>query len=86
MIYIPPLPPSTVRQWKKDIKSKYAALVNDNERLKKCLGDREEDYAAEGRFEAEPTDGRRAAIIRITRKTTAARARVVEGKSRRRRN
>lgn len=27
------LPPRSVRQWKKDIKSKYAALVNENERL-----------------------------------------------------
>ena len=54
------LSPRSVRQWKKDIKSKYAALVNDNERLRKCLGDREkENYAKERRFEAEPTDRRR---------------------------
>ena len=33
----------SVRQWKKDIKSKYAALVKDNDRLQKCLGDREEE-------------------------------------------
>ena len=26
--------PRSVRQWKKDIKSEYAALVNDNKRLK----------------------------------------------------
>ena len=32
-----------MRQWKKDIKSKYVALVNNNERLRKCLGDREEE-------------------------------------------
>ena len=37
------LSPRSVRQWKKDIKSKYAALVNDNERLRKCLDDREEE-------------------------------------------
>ena len=37
------LSPRSVRQWKKDIKSKYAALVNENERLRKCLGDREEE-------------------------------------------
>ena len=36
------------------------------------------------RFEAEPTDRGQEAIIQITRKTTAARARVVEGKTRRR--
>ena len=54
------LSPRSVRQWKKDIKSKYAALVNDNERLRKCLGDIEkENYAKERRFEAEPTDRRR---------------------------
>ena len=29
----------SVRQWKKDIKSKYAALVNDKERLGKCLSE-----------------------------------------------
>ena len=37
------LSPRSVRQWKKDIKSKYAASVNDNERLRKCVGDREEE-------------------------------------------
>jgi len=37
------LSPRSVRQWKKDIKAKYAALVNDNERLRKCLSDREEE-------------------------------------------
>ena len=37
------LSPRSVRQWKKDIKSKYAALVYDNERLRRCLGDREEE-------------------------------------------
>ena len=33
----------SVRQWKKDIKSKYAALVNDKERLGKCLSEKEEE-------------------------------------------
>ena len=37
------LSPRTVRQWRKDIKSKYAASVSENERLKKCLDDREEE-------------------------------------------
>ena len=37
------LSPRSVRQWKKDVKSKYAALVNDNETLRKCLDDREEE-------------------------------------------
>ena len=37
--------PRSVRQWKKDTKSKYAALVGDHERLRKCLGDREEEIA-----------------------------------------
>ena len=32
-----------MRQWKRDIRSKYAALVSDNEALRKCLGDREEE-------------------------------------------
>ena len=39
------LSPRSVRKWKKDIKSKYAALVNDNGRLRKCLDDREEEIA-----------------------------------------
>ena len=30
------LSPRTVRQWKKDMKSKYAASVSENERLRKC--------------------------------------------------
>ena len=33
----------TVRQWRKDIKSKYAASVSENETLKKCLDEREEE-------------------------------------------
>ena len=37
------LSPRSVRQWKKDIKAKYAALNNDNEKLRKCLSDREEE-------------------------------------------
>ena len=37
------LSPRSARKWKNDIKSKYAALVNDNERLRKCLGDREKE-------------------------------------------
>ena len=37
------LSPRTVRQWKKDIKSKYAASVSKNERLRKCLDDKEEE-------------------------------------------
>ena len=37
------LTPRTVRQWRKDIKSKYEASVSDNERLRKCLDDREEE-------------------------------------------
>jgi len=37
------LSPRSVRQWKKDIKAKYAALVNDNEKLRKCLSVREEE-------------------------------------------
>ena len=37
------LSPRTVRQWRKDIKSKYVASVSENERLKKCLDDREEE-------------------------------------------
>ena len=37
------LSPRTVRQWRKDIKSKYAASVSENERLRKCLDDREEE-------------------------------------------
>ena len=35
--------PRTVRQWKKDIKSKYAASVSKNETLRKCLDDREDE-------------------------------------------
>ena len=37
------LSPRTVRQWRKDNKSKYAVSVSDNERLRKCLDDRKED-------------------------------------------
>ena len=37
------LTPRTVRQWRKDIKSTYEASVSDNERLRKCLDDREEE-------------------------------------------
>ena len=37
------LSPRTVRQWRKDNKSKYAASVSDNERLRKCLDDRKEE-------------------------------------------
>ena len=33
----------SVRQCKKDIKSRCAALVNDKERLRKCLSDKEEE-------------------------------------------
>lgn len=33
----------SVRQWKKDTKSKYAALVIDKERLGKCLTEKEEE-------------------------------------------
>jgi len=32
-----------VRQWKKDTKSKYAALVIDKESLGKCLSEKEEE-------------------------------------------
>ena len=39
----------SVRQWKKDIKLKYAALVNDNKKLRKCLGDREEEITVRDR-------------------------------------
>ena len=35
--------PQTVRQWRKDIKSKYKASVSENERHRKCLDDREEE-------------------------------------------
>ena len=37
------LSPRTVRQWRKDNKSKYAVFVSDNERLRKCLDDRKEE-------------------------------------------
>ena len=37
------LTPRMVRQRRKDIKSKYEASVSDNERLRKCLDDREEE-------------------------------------------
>ena len=47
--------PQTVRQWRKDIKSKYAASVRKNERHRKCLDDREEEIT---RFEAGATVGR----------------------------
>ena len=32
-----------MRQWRKEKKSKYAASVSDNERLRKCLDDRKEE-------------------------------------------
>ena len=37
------LSPRTVKQWRKGIKSKYAASVSENERLRKCLDDRKEE-------------------------------------------
>ena len=47
--------PQTVRQWRKDIKSKYKASVSEIERHRKCLDDREEEIT---RFEAGATVGR----------------------------
>ena len=32
-----------MRQWRKDIKSKYASSVSENERHRKCLDDKEEE-------------------------------------------
>lgn len=32
----------TARKWEKDLKSKYAAIASDSERLRKCLDDGEE--------------------------------------------
>ena len=71
----PGLSPQTVRQWRKDIKSKHAASVSENERLRKCLDDREgKNYATKRRFEAGATVGRPALIVRVQRKTTGTRA------------
>ena len=75
------LSPRSVRQWKKDIKAKYAALVNDNEKLRKCLSDREEEITQR---KEDLKRNQQMEDERITRKTTAARAGVVEGKARRR--
>ena len=63
----------SVRQWKKDIKSKYAALVNDKERLGKCLSEKEEEIERRLRsFETRTTTGRRAAVMGAARKTAGA--------------
>lgn len=32
-----------MKQWKKDIKAKYAALISNTKKLRMCLGDREEE-------------------------------------------
>ena len=66
------LSPRSVRQWKKDIKSKYAALVNDNKRLRKCLDDREEEITRRKedlKRNQQIKCRRQEAIIRITQKT-----------------
>ena len=61
------LSPRTVRQWRKDIKSKYAASVSENERLRKCLDDREEEITRQKedlKREQQLEDERRLYVLR----------------------
>ena len=61
------LSPRTVRQWKKDIKSKYAASVSENERLRKCSDDREEEITRQKedlKREQQLEDERRLYVLR----------------------
>ena len=61
------LSPRTVRQWREDIKSKYAASVSENERLRKCLDDREEEITRQKedlKREQQLEDERRLYVLR----------------------
>ena len=61
------LSPWTVRQWRKDIRSKYAASVSDNERLRKCLDDRKEEITQRKedlKWEQQLEDERRLYVLR----------------------
>ena len=61
------LSPRTVRQWRKDIKSKYATSVSENERLRKCLDDREEEITRQKedlKREQQLEDERRSYVLR----------------------
>ena len=56
-----------MRQWRKDIKSKYAASVSENERLRKCLDDREEEITRQKedlKREQQLEDERRLYVLR----------------------
>ena len=57
----------TVRQWRRDIKSKYAASVSENERLSNCLADREEEITRQKedlKWEQQLEDERRLYVLR----------------------
>ena len=55
------------RQWRKDIKSKYAASVSEDERLRKCLDDREKEITRQKedlKREQQLEDERRLYVLR----------------------
>ena len=55
------------RQWRKDINSKYAASVSENERLRKCLDDREKEITRQKedlKREQQLEDERRLYVLR----------------------